>query len=322
LAVGGGGGRLARAGTCGAAWRDQCAGWRLRAAAMLRHQQPPALHNLSPSPHAFELLLHWELLEDPRVVSRCQLELRSAGAVAVGGFATSVGLQRLLDEVNRCPFNEAVNNFTAYQDQGDARYAPNHPRNYRFESSVGFVGRQTLQQTPDQLGVSLYEEPRGRLLRFLSRVAGRQLHRSTDENGSVYSYLAMPHHQPPWHFDESHFTAIIYLQNGTAGGAFEYVPFSRPTKSKDDHHGHDIVRQVLMEGDTASVRQVAAEPGSLVFFAGAHALHRAAPVCGATGAAQLDAARIALVFTFSETEGFQNSDETKHNNEWAGRSKL
>ena len=119
-----------------------------------------------------------------------------------------------------------------------------------------------------------------------------------------------PHHDPPWHFDESHFTAILYLQNSSVGGAFEFVPWSRPSKSKDDPRGHDAVREVLMRDNTTIVEHVEAEAGSLVFFAGCHALHRAAPVCG-------DTTRVALVFTFGEVANFANSDETKNNNEWS-----
>jgi hypothetical protein len=70
------------------------------------------------------------------------------------------------------------------------------------------------------------------------------------------------------------------------------------------------VREVLMQHNTAIVEQIEAEPGSLVFFAGCHALHRAAPVCG-------DTSRIALVFTFGEDASFANSEETKSNNEWS-----
>ena len=266
-----------------------------------------------------EGLLRWELLQDAAVLARCRRELSTAGILVVKDFATADGLRRLRSEVRAAPCNEAANRFTAYQDQGDAHYPADHPRNHRFESTVGFVGRQTLERTPERLGVAIYQDPRERLLTFLSGVVERQLHRSVDENGSVYSYLAMPGHDPPWHFDESHWTAIVYLQNGAAGGAFEFVPLSRPSQSKDDERGHEIVREVLMDGDLSRVHRIAAEPGSLVFFAGCHALHRAAPVLDST-------ARIGLVFTFGESDGFANSDETKANNEWsvddAGRSKL
>jgi hypothetical protein len=285
---------------------------------------------------AIEGLLRWDLLGDPQVLARCTEELRTHGIMVIKDFATATGLARLREEVRELPANEAsLAARTAYQDQGDLeRYPPDHPRNYRFQSSVGFVGRKVLERAPERLGVSLYEDPEDRLLRFLSRVSARPqdepLHRSTDENGSVYSYLATPAHDPPWHFDEAHCTAIIYLQNGDAdgsasGGHFEFAPFSRPTKSKDDVDGHDIVREVLMEGDMSRVVRVPAEPGSLVFFFGSHALHRAAAPSG-SGAADDgagssssdtgDADRIGLVFTFGETAEVANSDETKNNNGW------
>ena len=48
----------------------------------------------------------------------------------------------------------------------------------------------------------MYLDPQDRLLAFLSEVAAGgaagPLHRSMDPNGSVYSYLAMPGHDPPW----------------------------------------------------------------------------------------------------------------------------
>jgi hypothetical protein len=289
---------------------------------------------------AIEDLLQWDLLGDPQALARCTEELRTQGIMVIRDFATASGLDRLREEVRGLPANEAsLTARTAYQDQGDLeRYPPDHPRNYRFQSSVRFVGRKVLERAPERLGVSLYEDPEDRLLRFLSRVAARPqdqpLYRSTDENGSVYSYLATPAHDPPWHFDEAHCTAIIYLQNGdgdggsATGGHFEFVPFSRPTKSKDDVDGHDIVREVLMEGDMSRVVRVPAEPGSLVFFFGSHALHRAAAPSGSgaadggggggagTGSSSRDADRIGLVFTFGETAEVANSDETKNNNGW------
>ena len=83
--------------------------------------------------------------------------------------------------------------------------------------------------------------------------------------------------------------------------------------------------EVLMEGDMSRVVRVPAEPGSLVFFFGSHALHRAAAPSG-SGAADDgagssssdtgDADRIGLVFTFGETAEVANSDETKNNNGW------
>ena len=238
--------------------------------------------------------------------------VRRDGCAVVKNALTPRGLALLREECAACPCNTSTRFFTAYQDQGgtpDAYPDPRHPRNHRFESRVGFVGRKTLERTPRRLGVSLYQDPR--LLKFLSRVSGHTLHRSADENGSVYSYQAARNvHNPPWHFDEAHWTAILYLQNSESGGAFEFVPWSRPaSKSKDDPDGHAIVEQVVLRGDRSRVVRVAAEPGSLLFFPGAHALHRAEPVSGPTR-------RIGLVFTFAEEAGFANSPTVNSNNEW------
>lgn len=226
-------------------------------------------------------------------------------------FAAGDGLKRLLEEVLPAPFIESEQHYTPYQDQGDPIYAPDHPRNYKLHSSAGFVSRKTLEKTKHKIGLQLYND--ARIVEFLSHVAGCQLHRSQDENGSVYSYRIAERHKPPWHYDESHYTAIIYLQNNSAeaagGGEFELVPWSRPTKSKDDIKGHETIKEVLIDGNRTNVRQVVPEPGALLFFSGAHSFHRAAPIVG-------DTDRVGLVFTFSESQGFVNSDNVTDANEW------
>ena len=127
----------------------------------------------------------------------------------------------------------------------------------------------------------------------------------------MYSYRIHPEHDAPWHFDESPYTAILYLQNSEGGGEFEYVPWCRPTVSKDDEKGHETVKRILMDddGDDSIVWQISIEPGSLLFFNGARSFHRAAPITGPT-------IRVGLVFTYGETEGFANSDNVKNSNEW------
>lgn len=80
--------------------------------------------------------------------------------------------------------------------------------------------------------------------------------------------------------------------------------------------GHEVDRKLSVERsseddyDDASrkitVKQVIAEPGSLVFFFGAKTFHRAAPITG-------PGIRVGLVFTYGETEGCSNSDNS---NEW------
>lgn len=232
--------------------------------------------------------------------------------MTIPNFARPTGLEILTKEILSCPYNESTQHYTSYQDQGDpcSIYPPEHPRNYKVHSSASFVGRKSLEGSQERRCIRVYDDDR--LASFLSKVASRTMYQSKDENGSVYSYRLESHHNPPWHFDESPYTAIIYLQTGEGGGEFEYVPWCRTTRSKDDPDGHEVIRKVVMESSGGSadiVRRIQPEQGTLLFFSGANTFHRAARVSGST-------ARIGLVFTFSEEEDFCNSDDVKGSNEW------
>lgn len=253
-------------------------------------------------------LVDWSLLTNPVVIQQCQQSLQSNGVMTIPNFATTIGVNAFKDEILSCPYNESKQHYTSYQDQGDfVNYPSNHPRNYKVHSSASFVGRKSLQLTPSSRCIDLCSDER--LLTFLSTVASKKMYQSKDENGSVYSYRIESHHNPPWHFDESPYTAIIYLQSSEGGGAFEYVPWCRKTRSVDDVDGHAIIQNVVMDNMRKQVKQIQPERGTLLFFSGAHTFHRAAKVTGST-------ARIGLVGTFSEHEHFSNSDDVKSSNEW------
>ena len=119
-------------------------------------------------------LVHLDLLDDDKVVKRCRAMLKSDGVMVLPGFATEKGLRLIRDEVLGAPFNEATRRFTAWQDQGDPRFAPDHPRNYRFVTRTGFVGRKTLERTPGRIGMGLFGEER--FVHFFRKVAGLPSH--------------------------------------------------------------------------------------------------------------------------------------------------
>mmetsp|Transcript_10534 Transcript_10534/g.16176 ORF Transcript_10534/g.16176 Transcript_10534/m.16176 type:complete len:289 (+) Transcript_10534:75-941(+) len=254
-------------------------------------------------------LLNWSLLSDASVMERCRTSLRDDGAMILRNVATQDSLNRLKAEVQSCPYNDSKQHYTPWQDQGDyVNHPPSHPRNFKMHSSASFVGRKSLEQTGEKLAMSMYADDR--LVHFLSKVADTHLYRSTDDNGSVYSYRVNETHSPPWHFDEAPYTAILYLQNSEGGGGeFEYVPWSRPTLSKDDKQGHQVVESILMKNKREGIQQIEPEPGTLLLFSGAHSFHRVAPTTGTTP-------RLGLVFTFGLKKGFTNSDSVKKSNEW------
>jgi hypothetical protein len=101
-------------------------------------------------------LVRWEYLLDPTILQRCQQQLQRDGVMVLEDFATSEGLEALQREILKAPFNEVLDgSHTPWQDQGDETYPLDHPRNYRLTSSVAFVGRKSLEQTPQQLGISI-----------------------------------------------------------------------------------------------------------------------------------------------------------------------
>ncbi|MGB0823780.1 MAG: HalD/BesD family halogenase, partial [Alphaproteobacteria bacterium] len=101
----------------------------------------------------------------------------------------------------------------------------------------------------------------------------------------------------PWHFDTNNFTVTLAIQNGEAGGEFEYVPALRT--AEDEHY--EAVQAVLDERSDR-VRTLVLEPGDLQLFKGRYALHRVRPVEGATR-------RYVAIFSFVEKEGMVGSPE-------------
>eukprot|EP00984_Skeletonema_dohrnii_P000132 scaffold41_cov100-Skeletonema_dohrnii-CCMP3373.AAC.4 len=254
----------------------------------------------------------WSILADPSTIETCRQSLKDDGVMLIPNFVTPAGITHLKEEISSCPHNESTQHYTPYQDQGDfEKYPASHPRNYKLHSSASFVGRKSLEATTKVQCISMYNDER--VVDFVSNILGHKLYRSKDENGSVYSYRITSNHNPPWHFDESHYTMILYLQSSESGGEFEYVPWCRPTRSVDDEDGHDIIHKILIEKDDNNnddlIQQVHPQDGMLLFFGGAQTFHRAAPIQGKT-------ARIGLVFTFSEGETFRNSDDVKSSNQW------
>ncbi|WP_368075880.1 hypothetical protein [Leisingera sp. NJS201] len=95
----------------------------------------------------------------------------------------------------------------------------------------------------------------------------------------------------PWHFDTNNYTVTLAIQNGEAGGDFEYAPMLR-TPSDENYDG---VARVLA-GGSPLVRKLVLQPGDLQIFRGRYSLHRVAPVEGPRR-------RYVGIFSFVEKEG-------------------
>ena len=78
-----------------------------------------------------------------------------------------------------------------------------------------------------------------------------------------------------WHFDRSHFTTTLLLQEPAAGGVFEY----RTDLRSETDPNYDGVA-TLLAGQDHKLRQMPVTAGTLNLFKGKNTLHRVTPVAG------------------------------------------
>ncbi|MFQ5567342.1 MAG: hypothetical protein ACE5EU_13395, partial [Paracoccaceae bacterium] len=101
----------------------------------------------------------------------------------------------------------------------------------------------------------------------------------------------------PWQFDTNNYTVTLAIQNGEAGGAFEYAPGLR-SASDENYSGVAAV----LDRRSSRVKSLALEPGDLQIFKGRYALHRVTPVAGARP-------RYVGIFSFVEEPGMVAAPE-------------
>lgn len=114
---------------------------------------------------------------------------------------------------------------------------------------------------------------------FVAEIVGEdRLYDNEDPYQPVNVLIYNDGDRSSWHFDSVNaFTVTLMLQAPEEGGDFELVPNLR----EDELDNPDGIRAVL-EGKGQPPVPVAREPGALCIFRGCTALHRVAPVKGAT----------------------------------------
>jgi hypothetical protein len=80
-----------------------------------------------------------------------------------------------------------------------------------------------------------------------------------------------------WHFDQTDFVVSLAIQTAVAGGEFEVAALVR----SDDDERYRAVAEVL-GGNTADVRTIAMNPGTVLVFEGRNSIHRVSPISGGT----------------------------------------
>ncbi|CUJ88834.1 hypothetical protein RUE5091_00776 [Ruegeria denitrificans] len=227
-----------------------------------------------------------------QMIADVRRELDQDGCAVLPGFVHEDGLEQLVHEAGEVSpqAHRSFNRTNAYFTKDDPRFGIGHPIRRFYERSNAFVPADNFATSGPLRRIYEYEwfmpfvrdaldEPEDRFFRYDDPLADVII--NVVEEGQGF----------PWHFDTNNYTVTLAIQNGEAGGTFEYVPNLRTA----DDENFKAVASVL-DGNRARVRELALQPGDLQIFKGRYALHRVAPVTGAR-------TRYVGIFSFVEAEG-------------------
>ena len=227
-----------------------------------------------------------------RMISDLRRDLDRDGCAVLPGFVHEDGLELLVREADEVApqAHRSFNRTNAYFTKDDPRFGVGHPIRRFYDRSNAFVPADNFPAVGPLRRIYEYEwfmpfvrdaldEPEERFFRYDDPLADVII--NVVEEGQGF----------PWHFDTNNYTVTLAIQNGEAGGMFEYVPNLRTPEDEN----FKAVASVL-DGNRARVRELELQPGDLQIFKGRYALHRVAPVRG-------ERRRYVGIFSFVEAEG-------------------
>jgi hypothetical protein len=224
------------------------------------------------------------------LLASVRASLEADGCAVLKGFVAANRIAELVAEADRVSpaAHRSHNRTNAYFTADDPALPASHPARRFFERSNAFVpadnfGRESILR-------AIYQWPA--FAPFVqAALQEEKFHRYADPLADVIINVVEEGSGFPWHFDTNNYTVTLAIQNGEAGGAFEYAPFLR-SASDENYAGVEAV----LDGRCGEVKSLALEPGDLQIFKGRHALHRVTPVTGAR-------VRYVGIFSFVEEPG-------------------
>jgi hypothetical protein len=230
------------------------------------------------------------------VIQSARDQLAADGCCVLPGFVKAASLPALVEEADSVAdlAHRSFNRTNAYFSQDDPDLPPSDPRRRFYDRSNAFVPADNFG--PNSGLRAIYEyAPFQSFIR--EALAAPRFHRYADPLADVIINVVEEGQGFPWHFDTNNFTVTLAIQNGEAGGVFEYAPGLR--SAEDEYFG--AVADVL-DDRSDRVKSLNLVPGDLQIFKGRYSLHRVTPVTGARR-------RYVGIFSFVETEGMVGSVE-------------
>jgi len=229
-------------------------------------------------------------------VASAREQLTTDGCCVLPGFVRASALPVLVSEADAVAghAHRSFNRTNAYFSEDDPGLPARDPRRRFYDRSNAFVPADNFGAASGLRAIYEYT-PFQSFIR--EALAAPRFYRYADPLADVIINVVEEGHGFPWHFDTNNFTVTLAIQNGEAGGVFEYAPGLR---SPEDEC-FDAVGKVLDE-KSALVKSINLVPGDLQIFKGRYSLHRVTPVTG-------ERRRYVGIFSFVETEGMVGSVE-------------
>ncbi len=216
--------------------------------------------------------------------------LEADGCAVLKGFVRAARIADLVAEADRVSpaAHRSHNRTNVYFTADDPALPESHPARRFHDRSNAFVPADNFG--PGSILRAIYQWPA--FAPFVqAALQEERFHRYADPLADVIINVVEEGSGFPWHFDTNNYTVTLAIQNGDAGGAFEYAPWLRDA-ADENYAGVEAV----LDGRAEQVKSLALEPGDLQIFKGRYALHRVTPVTGAR-------ARYVGIFSFVEEPG-------------------
>ncbi len=227
-----------------------------------------------------------------QLINDLRRDLDADGCAVLPGFVHEVGLDKLIAEADSVApkAHRSFNRTNAYFTQDDPSYGIGHPIRRFFDRSNAFVPADNFSATSPLRRIYEYDGFMP-FIRDALNESEERFFRYDDPLADVIINVVEKGGGFPWHFDTNNYTVTLAIQNGEAGGTFEYAPNLRTSEDEN----FKAVAEIL-DGGMDRVHQLELKPGDLQIFKGRYALHRVAPVEG-------ERKRYVGIFSFVETEG-------------------
>ena len=231
------------------------------------------------------------------IIAHGHRELVENGALALEGFLSEAGLERLRAEasvlVSRAQFTSKREN--PYGSTADVNVPEGHPYRITGLSERHHVAYHMMPETGLD---AFYRWPPLRQL-VADLMAKPKLFLHEDPSNALVLMVYKAGNHLAWHFDRAQYSNIIELQSGEAGGVFEYVPRLR---TADDECFADVA--AVLKGERSRVVQSGQRPGAFTMIKGNTTLHRVTDVEG-------ERPRLSLVLSYEEEPGVKLDYETR-----------